>query len=59
MQFLQEARETPEFIHQTSPLTTSSKCHNLPHSGAVLITPGGHSIDSTRQKEILVRNHYF
>jgi len=40
---------------QTPPLTAASdKCHNLPQAGgAVLITPGRRSVDSTRWSQIL------
>jgi len=49
------------FRHQqTPPFATSDKCHNIPRSGgAVLITPGCRSVDSTRWSQILVGNSKF
>jgi len=45
---------------QTPPLTTSNKCHDLLRSGgAVLIIPGGCSVDSTRWSKILTKNRDF
>jgi len=38
----------------------SGKCHNLPGSGgAVLITPGGRSVDSMRWSQTMVGNRDF
>ena len=45
---------------QTLPLTTSGNCCNLPRSGdTVSITPGCHSIESTRWSQILAQNRDF
>ena len=49
------------FRHQqTPPFATSDKCHNIPRSGgAVLITPGCRSVDSTRLSQIQAQNRDF